>query len=294
MDESQFERTATDPAARVAQYKPLVRIYYDRLTDVYRRSWGESFHFALFSSTESLPEAIVSTEQMIAEEGGFGPDTKVLDVGCGIGGPALNIAQYSGAHVVGVDILERHVETARKRAAERRLSSLTSFILGDAMDMPIADESFDSVYVFESGCHMPDKAKFYQECARVLRPGGLFLGIDWMRKEGLSHQELATFIEPICRLHAVPYLTTLDEFRRYLDTAGFEIERLEDTSESNNMMRNWEPLGYGAMENLRIMEPRLTPLARRVLTMGGMVLAEAARSGAFIVGRWRARKTNVA
>src|SRR5437868_14639862 len=118
MRDVDFEKLSSDPDARQANYKLLTTAYYDRVTDMYRRAWSDSFHFALFTGDETLSEALLATEQRIAREGGFGPETKVLDIGCGVGGPALNIAEFSGAHVTGVNIVEKQLAIARKRAAD--------------------------------------------------------------------------------------------------------------------------------------------------------------------------------
>ena len=288
MNNLEFEKIANNPTARIENYKRLVRSYYNCVTDIYRQVWGDSYHFAFFSGAETRTEALLATERLVAEEGGFRPGIEVLDVGCGPGGPALTIAEHSGAHITGVDIVEQHIATARKRAAERALSDRTKFELADAMNMPFPAESFDHVYVFEAGCHMPDKAMFYRECARVLRPGGLFLGMDWMCKDALTPDEEVKYIEPICLYHAVPQLISLRELSQYLIAAGLDILKLEDWSAQGTFMRNWEPLDRKIIERIQSMAPNSPAL--RLVAGGGRALVEAARAGVFIVGYWCARK----
>jgi cyclopropane fatty-acyl-phospholipid synthase-like methyltransferase len=308
MNDTEFRRIAADPQARTANYERMVVAYYDRVTDTYRRAWGDSFHFALFSGAETLAEAMVATERRLADEGGFGPGMRVLDIGCGVGGPALNIAEHSGAHVTGVNVVPHQVEIARRRAAKRGLAERTHFEVADGMSMPFPDGAFDAVYIFEAGCHMPDKARFYVECARVLRPGGVFLGLEWLQRDGLTASEAAQHIEPICRCFAVPHLATLAELERYLEAAGLLVEVVEDVSASGNILRNWELVDAKNMDGvrsfvptlvmttvkaLRSIAPGLLPPALRILTDGGVALTEAARAGAFLIGHWRARKPAV-
>ena len=290
MTDAEFERIIRDPAARISKYKDMVRAYYDRVTDTYRAKWSDSFHFAVFSGSESLAEAMLATERRLADEGGFRPGLKVLDVGCGVGGPALNIAEYSGAHITGVNIVEKHIDIARQRARERGLAERTTFVVGDAMKLDFPDAAFDAVYVFEAGCHMPDKALFYKECARVLRPGGVFLGLDWLKKPGLSAVEETAFIEPICRLFSVPHLITLPELGRLLQDAGLVVEALDDVAEKGNILRNWEMMENRAVQAIRSFVPWLIPATQRLLLDSGTVLVKAARLGAFLIGHWRARK----
>jgi sterol 24-C-methyltransferase len=280
------------PATREKNYRQLIESYYELVTDIYRKDWGDSFHFALFQGSEKLSEAMVATERMIADEGGFRPGMKILDVGCGVGGPTLNIAEYSGAHITGVNIIERHIEIARERAAERGLCHLTEFLHTDAMNMPFADNSFDAVYIFEAGCHMPDKAAFYKECARVLRPGGVFLGLDWMRKEGLTPQEEQKYIEPICKCCAIPHMVTLPELSNYLSNAGLLVEVLDDLADHGNILRNWELLDNKIVQGIHDLVPWLIPPVLRMLTDGGYALLDGVKAGAFIIGHWRTSKPN--
>src|SRR5215468_2903559 len=101
MPEPDYGDLARDPATRADNYADLVRGYFDLVTPIYLEKWGESFHFAVFRGNKSLEEAITATEQWIADVGCFKPGMKVLDIGCGVGGPALTIAKHSGAHVTG-------------------------------------------------------------------------------------------------------------------------------------------------------------------------------------------------
>jgi ubiquinone/menaquinone biosynthesis C-methylase UbiE len=268
----------------------MVQAYFDRVTDAYREKWSDSFHFAVFAGDETLEDALLATEKRIADEGKFGPGQRVLDIGCGVGGPALNIAAYSKTHVTGVNIVARQVEIARQRASARGLDDLTHFEVADAMSLPFADSSFDAAYVFDAGCHMPDKAAFCQEAARVLRPGGCFLGLDWFKKDGLSQQDEEKYIEPICRLHSVPHLSGLTKFRGHLAGTGFEVQLVEDVSARGNILRNWELVDTLAVRGIRGLLPWLIPPTLRMLTDGGLALAKAARMGAFVIGHWIAHK----
>src|SRR5215470_8731921 len=94
-------KAPNDRAARIQNYVRMVRDYYQAVTPLYREGWGDSFNFPPFAGAETLPEATAAQERRIADEGGFRPGWRVLDVGCGIGRPALTIAAHSGAAVTG-------------------------------------------------------------------------------------------------------------------------------------------------------------------------------------------------
>lgn len=290
MEETQFQALIQDPAARRTNYREMVREYFERITDSYRDKWSESFHFAIFTGSEPLEEAIVNTERRLADEAGFRPGMKVLDVGCGIGGPALNIAEHAGVHVTGVNIVDRQLAIARERAFNRGLADRTRFVLCDAMNMDFADNSFDGVYLFEAGCHMPDKPSFYRECARVLKPGGCLVGQDWFEKHDPTPQEVDKFVEPICRLFSVPNMISLTDLDEQLHATGLTVSRCQNMAEHGNIFRNWELLDGHVIRALHGWLPWLIPSTLRLLTDGGMVLSKAARAGVFIIGQWCARK----
>ncbi|MFN4261484.1 MAG: SAM-dependent methyltransferase [Gemmataceae bacterium] len=290
MNPTDFQQFTQDRARRTTNYQEMVRKYYDHVTDFYRERWNDSFHFAVFQGNEPLEEAILATERMLAEDAGLRAGMKVLDVGCGVGGPALNIAEYAGVYVTGLNIVEKQVRIARQRAAERGLSAQTEFVLGDAMNMPFDDAAYDAVYVFEAGCHMPDKQRFYQECVRVLKPGGVFFGQDWFTKNNPTPQEEADYLEPICRLHGLPQMISLTECTRYLIEAGLEVERVENAASRGNILRNWEQMDRRSAHFVRRYLPFLLPRTLRMLIDGGVSLCRAAKVGAFILGIWQGRK----
>jgi cyclopropane fatty-acyl-phospholipid synthase-like methyltransferase len=290
MTDTDFQTLTRNPSSRAGRYTELVRAYYDRITAIMLEKWGESFHFAMFQGDESLDEALAGTERWVADRGGFRPGMKVLDIGCGVGGPALTIAAHSGAHVTGINIVEPHVLVARDRAASRGLTEQTTFILGDAMAMPFPLATFDAAYVFEAGCHMPDKPLFYRECARVLKPGGVFVGTDWFKREDLTPAEEAEYIEPICRLHGVPHVITLTDLRRHLGTAGFQVEAVENLAVHGDVLRNWEQIDRRAMRLLNTYLRFIIPKVERMMLDGGLKLVDAARKGFFLVGSWKAVK----
>ncbi|KAG2640824.1 hypothetical protein PVAP13_2KG120800 [Panicum virgatum] len=89
--------------ARKSNYTDMVNKYYDLATSFYEYGWGESFHFAHRWSGESLRESIKRHEHFLALQLGLKPGMKVLDVGCGIGGPLREISRFSSTSVIGLN-----------------------------------------------------------------------------------------------------------------------------------------------------------------------------------------------
>ncbi|KAJ8606608.1 hypothetical protein MRB53_040837 [Persea americana] len=96
----------------------------------------------------------------------------VLDVGCGVGGPAREIATFTGANVTGLNNNDYQISRAEAYCARRNLSQQCNFVKGDFMQMPFEDATFDMVYAIEATVHAPKLEGVYGEIFRVLKPGG--------------------------------------------------------------------------------------------------------------------------
>jgi sterol 24-C-methyltransferase len=288
---SYLEQTKS-PDERTANYHELVKEYYDSVTFYYWKGWGEHFHFAPFSGSEPLKQALEVQQRLLAREAGIEPGMKVLDVGCGIGGPTRSIARISGARITGVTISPAQVKAAQELTWREGLQDRCQVILGDAMDLDLKDNAFDVVYMIESACHMPDKRAFFRECARVLRPGGRIAGWDWIRTE--KPNAGAELIEPICTYFALPGLCTLEEIGEHLTHAGLEVLKTEDMGElGSSSQRWWSPLDRQLGSLLARITSRLSPTLG-MMQRSGELLVEAGKAGAFSpLGFFVARKPQV-
>ena len=129
---------------------------------------------------------------VLAEKAGIDASTRVLDVCSGMGGPARYLAHRLGCRVTGLDITESRHEAAMRLTALVGLEHLVDFRLGNALDMPFADATFDVVIGQEAFAHVPDKPRLIAECARVVRPGGIIAFTDILRRDGLKRGRIRT------------------------------------------------------------------------------------------------------
>jgi cyclopropane fatty-acyl-phospholipid synthase-like methyltransferase len=148
--------------------------YYNAIDPLLRIAWDDNLHFGYWESATDPSSIEVATDRftdLLVERLAVGPGDRVLDVGCGLGKPALRLAGATGAEVVGVSIAAHQVEEATTAAAAAGLTGRVTFRHGDAQALPDPDGSYDAVLAFESIMHM-DRPTVLAEIARVLKPGG--------------------------------------------------------------------------------------------------------------------------
>jgi cyclopropane fatty-acyl-phospholipid synthase-like methyltransferase len=128
-----------------------------------------------------------------ARKAGLGPNSHLLEVGCGSGGPAIFLARTLGLTVTGVDINEAGIAAANAAAMSAGLTERAKFIcLDGGGTFPFADQSFDAVQSIDAFNHIPDRRALLTELHRLLRPGGTMLYTDPVVITGpVSSEEIA-------------------------------------------------------------------------------------------------------
>ncbi|MCX4869483.1 MULTISPECIES: class I SAM-dependent methyltransferase [Streptomyces] len=280
-----FERHVTDPTARQRNHEQVVNEYYELVNETCQSFWGPTHHFSVYAGQETPAEAAEHTERILVDRGGFGPGMRLLDIGCGVGGPAFTVARHSGAHVTGLDMVPSRVETARSGAAERGLAPITSFEVGDAMKLPYPRGHFDGAYTIEALCHVPDKRQAHREAARVLRPGAPWLGYDWILRDSASAADIERYAEPICRLHGLSHLSTLGQIREDLEASGCTVEELCEATELGSLEENWIQLDRFT----RAVPHEQLPARLNLLVRGAEALVAGARAQVFGITFWLAK-----
>jgi len=126
---------------RNSSYTTLVNAYYELATLFYEIGWGTSFHFATRRKNESFKESIKRHEYFLASKLGQNMAGKrIIDVGCGVGGPYRNIATFTGGDVTGITLNEYQVQRGNRLSAEDGLLSRCRSVQGDFMKLPFEDE----------------------------------------------------------------------------------------------------------------------------------------------------------
>lgn len=148
----------------------------------------------------------------------------ILDIGCGLGGPARYLAQRFDCRVSGLDITESFVEAANRLTALLRMEDRVQVLLGDGQTLPYADACFDGAYALHVTMNVADRPRFFAEACRVLRPGAFFaLTEHGLGPEGSPHHPV-----PWSEDGSGAYLVTPQQTRALLEQAGFESIAIEE------------------------------------------------------------------
>ncbi len=271
----------------------LVNRYYTLCIPFYREFLGDHWHTGLYRADGPIgPQDQLRMELLVADSAGVAEGCDVLDVGCGVGGPACHLARATGATVRGLTPNPTQLAMARESAQRQSLASRVGFDLGFADRLPYPDASFDVVLFFESACHFPDRARFFAEAWRVLRPGGRLAGQDWLACERMPVALRQPHIDRVCGAWAIPALDTASGYAAAMSTEGFDVDLAVDMRDEMALLRGFIATAADRHMVEQEMRQAANPI-RRLIIEGLLVLGEAAEVGAFTIGRFVARKPSI-
>ncbi|MET8357804.1 methyltransferase domain-containing protein [Micromonospora sp. NPDC005171] len=167
----------------------------------------------------SMREASQRITRRVGESLGLRPGQRVLDIGCGLGTPALELAQDYGVTVVGINISRVQVEEATKRAASANLGDSVTFQHGDWNTLDFPDGSFDAIVAMETLLYATDLDRVLRGLFRVLRPGGRLALTETTRESSMGIEEAAEFAATF----NAQFLKSTAEWLEALTAAGFEF-----------------------------------------------------------------------
>lgn len=163
---------------------------------------------------------------ILAAKAGIDPDSHLLDVCSALGGPARHLARTCGCRVTGLDATLRMHEEANRRTKEAGLDRRIEYRLGNALDMPFSANTFDVVWGQDAWCYITDKKRLIEECARVLKPGGMLAFTDWLETGPMSEVEWTA----LNSFMVFPYMETLEGYAALCESAGLNVAEKEDLS----------------------------------------------------------------
>lgn len=213
--------------------------FYDASSELWEKIWGEHMHHGYYGRSGNYKINRRQAQIDLIEELLIWAKIKtvenLIDVGCGIGGSTLYLAEKFNAKATGITLSPVQASRATERAKNANLQETIQFQVADAQNMPFPDNNFDLVWSLESGEHMPDKTQFLQECYRVLKPGGTFIFATWCHRStnslaGELTPDEKRHLEEIYRVYCLPGVISLPEYETIAFDCGFKDIYSDDWS----------------------------------------------------------------
>ena len=166
---------------------------------------------------------------------GLAEGVHVLDVGCGVGGPARTLAAEFGCWVTGLDVIGEYCDLAKLLTTGTGLTDRVTIHQGSALEMPFDDRAFDAAWMQHVSMNIEDKGRLYREIHRVLRSGGvLALHEVYAGAAGPRHYPV-----PWAADAEIDFLISQEEARRTITVAGLrEVQWADVTEKSREWFRN--------------------------------------------------------
>ena len=207
--------------------------HYNELDVFYRELWGEHVHHGLWVSGQETPEiAVRHLVDVVAQKAQIRPGDRVIDIGCGYGAAARQLAQQYGAAVTAITLSSAQHAYAQSVTAGTNPAYLVADWL--TTDFP---QNFQAAIAIESSENMPDRGEFFRRAYNVLEAGGRFVVCAWLSRQAPSSLEVAWLLRPICDEGRVPHLPTLNELIALAKAAGFELVNSQDCTDA--VRRTW-------------------------------------------------------
>ncbi|MHA1566232.1 MAG: SAM-dependent methyltransferase [Alphaproteobacteria bacterium] len=227
----------------------------------------DEFHIGGMGVTAELIDRLAADESM-----------HVLDLGCGLGGPARRLANTVGCRVTGIDLSADFCTAGRTLNAWTQLSDKVTLVQGDATDLAgLGTDLYDAAWTLHVGMNIADKGAAYDNVFAALKPGGRFLVYDVLGIEGQD----VLYPAPWARDQSGSYLSTKDAMVGYLSGAGFAVESVEDRTpfgrtflekglKQSGAMSSPRPLGLHLVLGTAAKE--ILPLVKRNLDEGRLAI----------------------
>ena len=186
------------------------------------------------SSVEDIKEQLVRSQERLLQVANRFWDAKqnltgdILDVGCGLGGTSIYIAQEYGVNVYALTNVPGHIPLIGKFSKQAEVDDRVTPILGDACSIP-GEKVYDAALAIESSCYL-DRSAWFQHLDKRIRKGGCVFIVDCFTRNAETRESFDAYW--------LTRIGTLAEYVTFSEQANFRIEGLKDiTSETAQFWR---------------------------------------------------------
>lgn len=229
-----------DASGTTAPTPEEVGAMYDQFGDMLAMTLGSTaLHIGMYAPHGERPPVTTLTAladlaqdrqtEFLVDTIDLAPHEHLLDIGCGTGGPAVRLAERTGARVTGINVSKSQLARCQDRLttqghAVQGLAERVDFAYGNAMRLDYADGAFDAAWSIDCIPHLSDRPAGLAEALRVLRPGGRLLFTEFTLRGSPTAEELAAYT----RMWSCPPLTSFATLADELHQTGFHLESVRD------------------------------------------------------------------
>lgn len=207
--------------------------YYNACEIHYKLNWkldqSLAMHYGYYDEeNKDFAKSLINMNAQLAKKVNITSDDYVLDAGCGVGGSSIFLAKFIGCKAHGITIVEKQVESAEQHAVQANVEDKATFSRQSYLNTNFPDDTFDVVWAVESVCHAPNKADFYKEAYRVLKPGGRIIIADYFMQSELN-QDGIDLVKKWLHCWAIDSIPTQEE--QYENLKNFKDVQIENWTE---------------------------------------------------------------
>ena len=172
-----------------------IKEHYDLASPYYQKLWGKHIHHGYYiTNKETKAKASENLLKIIIKKANIKEKSKILDIGCGVGGTSIYLAKNLNCKVDGISISPIQVEMAKENS--KNIKNEPSFFVQDANSLEIKGE-YDFIFALEMISHLKNRDNFFKNITKLLKKNGKICIAAWIKDSNLSKSEEKNFIKPI-------------------------------------------------------------------------------------------------
>ncbi len=243
-------KTRFGEALSKAQTTEKVGHFYDLGSPYYMQVWGEHIHDGYYATgKESAEDAQIALVRTLASEARIRRHDSVLDVGCGVGGSSLWLAQNKGAHTLGITISPTQARIATDLANQGKADCSFLMMDAEALSFRPSVAEFDAIWAVAVMTHLKDQRRFVENAFSLLKRGGRFVIFDWMLGPNSTGEEGEPIIEEVSDGMLLSSLHGLHTYEQWFSNLRASVTYARDITE--NTIETWDA-ARGIMTNPRV------------------------------------------